>query len=357
MTRILLLIAWASAEVVVRSTQVFRALSVVALGATALAVAIGRSCDPAPSRRMARPVVPLSVEADIARPTVRACSLDPDSGRPVAIRLQDGGDLRGVAWSPWTEAGGGSQLVGIWSDPTPGAWGGAMLVRVAEPDGTILDRLPLAGLPNWWGAPCWFPDRTDRVLLAGVDGLLYRIDFATPEGPAPRPIRGLNRGRAQVRDLHGSTDPRLAGLLLASLGAVASSCPAARPMSWNLGWLRLSPDAAEVLAIGRLTAGLAEESHPVAAIVDGGRLLLAYLDRPPGRNDRRRRLKVVPLEIGSRSDVPTIDPCRAVTLADDASLAAPVFSADGAWVAYVPMPDGSETPRVRRVPVPADDGR
>ena len=116
--------------------------------------------------------------------------LDPESGLPVVAVLPGPGMLRGVSWSPWRDERGQAQLVGLWYNASPSRPRDYALVRLSQPDGAVLDRISHEGLPGWVAPPCWFPDRSERLLLAGGDGQLYRLDFGSDDarGPWPRPL-------------------------------------------------------------------------------------------------------------------------------------------------------------------------
>ena len=284
---------------------------------------------------------------------------DAETGRAVAPSLPGGGELWSSVWAPWVDQFGRTQLIGLWKGSAPVE---TALIRVSEPGGIVLDRLPVDDLPNWKGA-CWFPDRSARVLLAGYDGRLYRLDFdGADAGPLrPRPVAwrgGPATGVARLNDLSWPRHPGFGGRLLASLSLrKADDATVCRSDPLSLWWLRLDPEADAVVAAGPLIRRAArapeagDERHAALSPAGSRPPAVAWLERP--RTGEPWRLRVAPVEVDPLSGDPFASAARARTLAEGCAAVTPAFSADGRRITYV-VP-GPGAPGVRRVDVPGAD--
>jgi hypothetical protein len=285
----------------------------------------------------------------------------------VVPALPTGGELRAAAWSPWSDGDGRTRLVGLWCGRRGQGAVEQSLVQVSQPDGTVLDRLPVADLPSWLGAPCWSPDRPGRVLLAGGDGVLYRLDFNEPGvPPRPRPLTwNVDGGAIQVAsllDLSWPGGPRLGGrTVLASISPIGVRGTSHLHADCSIGWIRLDPDCSAATVAGLLIqreyrASVGEdERFPVVSPTTDAVPRLVWLER---RRDRHRdpwRLRVAPVEFDPRSGAPSVRAELARNLAEDCAAAAPAFSADGRWISYISAPIGPGLPRLRRLAL-ADAG-
>jgi hypothetical protein len=333
---------------------VARLLLAIGAALTLIAMALGRSAPPAAPGRADREAVPVRVGIRPGAPPWEPDRfLDPAGGLPVAPTLPAGGGLFGSAWAPWADGSGRTQLVGIWRDRRSGD---AALVRLSQPDGSVLDRLAEEGdWPGWTGAPCWFPDRSERVLLAGGEGSLHRLDFgddAPGRGPRPLPWRCDPGSEAPpVRDLAWPRHPRLGGRLLAAI-CRRKEAGASRPgqVAHALWWLRLDPEASAVVAAGPLVvrpdgAVPADERFPAFSPCGAGPPRVAWLERVTRWGESPWRLRVADVEIDPASGDPSAAVGTARDLAEGCEAVAPTFSADGRRLVYVVRGPGGPTVR------------
>ncbi len=171
--------------------------------------------------------------------------IDTETGAVSLLQIPGACGFDTLSVSPWRDAGGQHHMAGCWKGFTKDEHGGQPEVtgvaRVTFPGGRVLGRIAIEPVLN--APPCWFPDRSDRILFAGGDGQLYLLDFreaggpgeaALPSAPRPQPVQ-LVGGRSRVRlDFHprsvlaewaGPWRPPRGGALLPPLRA--GSVPAA----------------------------------------------------------------------------------------------------------------------------------
>ena len=113
--------------------------------------------------------------------------LDTETGDVTLLDVTEDEGLDAVSCSPWQDERGQYHLAGRRRAPKisdlEGFAGGSLgATRCTFPGGEILDRITFELIPA--SPPCWFPDRSDRILFAGCDGRLYDLTFPGPEGPA-----------------------------------------------------------------------------------------------------------------------------------------------------------------------------
>ena len=287
--------------------------------------------------------------------------LDPESGLPVVAVLSGRGTLRCASWSPWRDERGQAQLVGLLYGVSPNRPGDYALVRLSQPDGAVLDRISHEDLPGWVAPPCWFPDRSERLLLAGGDGQLYRLDFGSDDarGPWPRPLPWRAGGDplriARFGDLSWPGNTQLGPrLVLASLYTRAEGRRG--PEERSIWWLRLDRGAESIVAARRLVPPGEPDSSPgederFPVLSSGaGPPVLAWLERARGRPGDAWRLRAAPIEVDADSGDPFVMVRGARILATDCACVAPAFGADGGWIAYVAA--GSDpSPTIRQLPL------
>ncbi len=356
---------WRGLAATVRATRGIARLVVgAALLLAPIAVVLGRGGPAALTGPAVEAGVPLRIDA-LALSTAPGPDhfLDPETGRPVVAALPRGGGLRASAWAPWRDGHGRTRLVGLWVPTSPDYISEHTLVRFSQPDGVALDRLPVDDMPAWSGAPCWFPDRTERLLLAGGDGFIYRLDFEGTDarGPFPRPLPWrLPAGApriAKIGDLTWPAGPQLGGrVVLASLCLFNDGPP--MPDRWVVWWLRLDEGKAAIVAGGPLIrrkgpAASGEDARFPVMSQGPGAPVLAWLGRPRCEAGPWR-LRVAPMEIDPSSGEPSLREERAETLAGDCALVAPMFLAGGTQIGYVTRSAGP--PGVRRLILPGPGG-
>src|SRR5262249_2482126 len=153
-------------------------------------------------------------------------------GRIITMTLPNHDALLFARSSPWEGPDGQVQVVGRWlSRNDDGPTGGIRQVGVARctfPDGKVLNRIAVDGVPV--SAPCWFADRSPRVLYGGTDGQLYQLEFpdntddddAEPDRDVePQRVRWActmpGDGEVRISDPTWPADPRFGGRLFVSL--------------------------------------------------------------------------------------------------------------------------------------------
>ena len=346
---------------------------VVGVVASTVAVGIAR-LQPSPSRfRLAAPphygVINGFVLTDV--PSVPGL-LDPRTGKISPCPLPKGVVLDYATCSPWQDDSGEFQVVGRWmrleGEGSAEHCIGIGLARYALPSGRVLNRCEMDVVPS--SHPCWSPDTDARVIFAGADGVLYRMDFqdeldgSSDDGrtmePAPITWRCPPGPRVVVRDPVWPTEPRLKGRMIVSLSIGGSPQASAIPVT-RLWWLELSRDFSSIVAAGPLAVDDAakttkedqDERFPNLASTPDGSLVLSYLAKSQQSNDgtlRAAYLTVTPsgdTERATASSSPRIVPgsCRTLTLNHRAELCP--FSADGRWIFGVVSEHG-QSPRVVR---------
>jgi hypothetical protein len=321
-----------------------RPLVAAALLATATAVGLARLAPPAPTYR--RPcaggfaiVGPLGDDPGVPGSEW----LDRDSGRMVSIPPIEGLRFQQATCSPWVDARGQFQAVGIFICRTGDTDSASIgLARISFPDGRLLDRVATELLP--FGNPCWYPGTRARVLFASVDGQLYHHDFEPGDGrdaSTPRPLLWRcptpSGGEVRISEPFWPTEPRFERIVVASLQIkrfVGSRPVLSDRQPW---WFRLSEDGGSIEEAGPLfepgavPPGMVVRT-PVVAPTPGGGLALATYS---GAESLDWDLRLTPLSFddsGRPRPAAALGPtlagrCRAVC--------PPAFSSDGGWVAAV----------------------
>lgn len=356
-------------------TATSRLLGVVLALVCLVAVAMGRLA-PVPAR--------FRIAVRPAYEIVSGPLIDPVPGNPRVLDLRTGelgrfrvpqGDAIDFASvSPWHDEDGESQVVGRWvprSDVVhstePAVIG---LARYSVPSGRVLDHVSLRVFPA--SDPCWFPGLTSRILYAGADGLLYRMDFRDAPGvhddgaathPATIDWHGPALGLPTVRDPVWPAGRCLDGRLIVSLAHLEHQADSHLTPA-RLWWLRLDHDGSAVVEAGPLTdpgagprADRGDERFPTVSVAPDGRILLAYLRQVPASNKWELRLSAVGRD--PRTGHPVIRTADDQVLTRDHLGSRPSFSADGRAVFGIlpgrPGRPGRQGPRlgprVERYPV------
>src|SRR5262249_16113020 len=111
--------------------------------------------------------------------------LDTETGAVGVLKIPGSGTFDMLSVSPWRDAAGQRHMVGRWRDATEAGHLGLTMTggvaRCTFPEGRVLDRVAIE--PVLVTPPCWFPDRSDRILFAAGDGRLYLLDFRDGTGP------------------------------------------------------------------------------------------------------------------------------------------------------------------------------
>jgi hypothetical protein len=280
--------------------------------------------------------------------------LDVASGRLEALALPPGSALDKASLSPWEDRGR-RQVVGVaWNRSGMDrslVYSNVGMVRMTLPGYEILDKVDLTGSALPSGSPCWLPGTRARVLYAGGDGQIYRLDFesgdevADPPEIRPRVVRWGTPipadGQVDVIDLCRPDDPRLGGRFLASLYFKRGGADGRN--AWQVWWLELDPGATSILAAGpilRPEPGDEVGEYRLPNLVRrhaGATATLAYLARvaeQPGYE-----LRIVPVRFDSGSDVPHAAEAETRVLARGCVLATPTASPDGRWLTVL-RPEG-----------------
>jgi hypothetical protein len=290
--------------------------------------------------------------------------LDTATGTVTRLVIPDGDRLTGLACSPWSDQDGRSHLIGCWRGVGDGDSGSLAqtfgLARCTFPDGRSLDRMRCDPLPR--GRPCWFPDRSDRILYAAGNGRLYHCALAgdaQTRDPVlhPRPIAWevLPPGAdtVHVGDPTWPGGSIIGGRVLVELITMPDPSGTFRgPYLW---WLQMSPDGDAVTAAGRLIAPDAatspdEERSPALVTSIDGKSLLAYLDRRNGST--AWDLWLAPITADAVSGAPRVLASTGRKVAEGCVAVPPAFSPDGRWV-YAWRRDVRDGARVGRFAVGA----
>ncbi|MDR3634992.1 MAG: hypothetical protein P4L84_14400 [Isosphaeraceae bacterium] len=326
-----------------------RPIAFVATGLTALAIAVGRTAADRADERSAAPVRYYSINwylfgTDDPSPRF----LDAETGRVVAIPLGGTGYHKYLSCSPWRDARGQAQVVGLpggcGPSDLPQAGKEIVLTRYSFPEGRLLDQLPMDTIiPT--SAPCWFPGMSSRILFGAADGRLYRLSFPearhTKDGerddllnPLPLAWNAPHQDGEWIwlSDPAWPTDSRFGGRIVVSLTHSGEVGPDAQPSGGKLWWLQLTADGRAIQDAGRLTAPGPETSErwPTLITTRSGELQLAYLARRKGEQGWRLRTALV--TINSVTGAPHAGEPTPAGQEGEGLPFPPVFSADGRWV-------------------------
>ena len=315
----------------------------------AFAVGLGRMNPPTAPRRAPAAVARVGLAARITAADGRVADyFDLARGRLGSLTLPPDEVLYNASFAPWTDQVGKGQVVGRWahreSREHPAQFG---LARFSVPDGEPLGLIATERPPL--GPPCWFPDRSARVLYAGGDGRLYRFDFDADRGhpdeggddeaeASPRPVDlgTLPDGGAttQVADPCWPDGPAIGGRAVVALSTLREAAP--RFENPKLWWLTLDRDGTRILAAGRLTAPDSvendlEERLPAIGSAPDGSPILAYLTRQGPAS--AWTVRVAPIRVDPETGIPTAATAAARVVAEPCAPALPAISPDGRWVA------------------------
>lgn len=292
--------------------------------------------------------------------------IDVRTGTPMRLRLPEGERLEHASVSPWRDAVGAAQVVGLWSRHR-----GEGATRVTEqyglarytfPDGTLLDRFAVTPFPS--SVPCWLPGRLARVIYPAGDGRLYRFAFEGGDAREPRPQRvrttegtGLPENLA-IADVSVAWSDENGVVLIASACVADTQTAQGLPATARLWWLRLDREGSLILGggvLGPLETGQGTPGtlrFPVLGRDPSGTRWLACAGRrhgAPGWN-----LHVTEIEVDTNSMTPRLVPATGRIVGSACRNSVPAFSDDGGWVLYasaLSLPGDGGMPRVDRVPL------
>ena len=284
----------------------------------------------------------------------RCYLIDPENSRCLVVPLLPGNRWGQLSVSPWCDADGNTEAV-CQSFSSPGGaagrsfWG---LARLRVPEGEVIEEFKLDLLPT--GRACWVPAHPGRILFAAGDGQLYLHDFPgwssdgeiVTDAAARSNVSALCQvsweGPPPIGESVFITDPvwprhpRLRHLVFATAIPQFRKPQQAVTQATEIVWLLMSDEGAEVKASGLLGIPTEEASgdcvisrrFPNLEQGQDGTIRLAYLST--GRQDRTFRLKVVPIEIDSKTGHPRVPThCLPRVLDEDCAPVPPLFSADG----------------------------
>jgi hypothetical protein len=284
--------------------------------------------------------------------------LDTETGAVLPLPSADAANSTRPRCSPWRDAEGQFHMVASRPDASGD---GYLLVRFTLPAGRFLGDLGFRMSSP--GAVCWFPDRSDRILYAGADQRLYRVDLPS--------VRGSRRTEPVVQaidwraDLPGAGDlwyqavswpgaPALDGWLLVSLVHREDSSQTVRDQS--LWWLKLSSQADAVVAAERALPldgptevnAHAQELSPVVGVARAGTIVLAYLAL--AQRNEHYDLWLAPVEPAAPGRAPCVRAAARRKLAEGCLPGLLGFSADARWL-YTARRGGDRHCRVERFAV------
>ena len=327
-----------------------RLISAGVIGATTLAVALGRGTPPS-GRYLAPPRHAALAGGACTLDSTKPQLLDLETGRPAGWAFPGHERLQLASSSPWEDGRGRRHFIG--RGEGPGGDSACDLVRYEYPSGRLLDRLPLASAPA--SPPCWTPGLGAEVIFSGCDGQLYLADFEPgPAAYAPS-IRRLRwpAGRPDAGRLFLAHPCRAdacgTGRLLATLGLKPLAGRVADP-EVRLCWLGLDPAGPGIAGAGPLivpTAPWIRESCPAVAARTDGSAVVAFLVAS-GRSGLAD-LYAAPLRVDSDTRAPRVDLAEVRRLARDCRCWPPAFTPDGRAV-YILTGDPGRL-RIVRVPV------
>jgi len=271
-----------------RGLLIPRLLAVLRLAAELILVAalLGRSApepviEPAPRQPAHERYSSVDGEYVGDFPGHPAVLLDTETGALAPYPVAGMGYVGRLGCSPWRDAAGRYHFVGVRRES---AGGGHVLARFTFPAGRVLDQVKIEVLPS--RRPCWFPDRSDRILFAGTDRRLYLLHFPEVRGSrssapaAPRAVRWQieppGAGAVWLRDPCWPSAPALGGRLIVSLSYIEDA--PRREWKSHLWWLQLSPDGDAIVgaeraigpdALGSSQASIQEFGPNVGMTSDG----------------------------------------------------------------------------------------
>ena len=362
-------------------TSLVRLISFVAIGLSAVAVGLSRAVPPVPTHRTPAAPRQYGLNGNSFTPPQRQnFVLDGTSGelRPDRAASSDSPDF--VTSSPWTDQNGGHELLGRLTVREGSLATGTVLARFAE--GETEPRSSVAVRPVISGRPCWLPSRPSRVLFPSGDGRLYVTDLRPGDGlatdaPADVVAEGAESPCRRVVwgcPAPGTGPPILGDPICPPVAALKGRLIVSLCAGWQQGakggfgaselwWLQVGPDDATITAAGRLTVpdtgrpdvplsetrGLRDDERlaNVAALPDG-RVVIAYLSRPPGRPEWA--LKVAPVQVDG-SGVPSVRVSDSAVVGDDVAVTLPPLSPDGRSVYRVRRLVPGRVPVVERVAI------
>lgn len=315
-----------------------------------VAVAIGRLAgDPAHRHGAVEPLCGLgALSTRDLGDGFRLLAVDTGRVRRLALPPTDQLDLPSVA--PWAEDGQRRQAVGRWRRRTGSDFALMQefgLIRYDLASNEVLDRHMIDVLPT--SPPCWFPDRTARVLFVGGDGAIHRFAFEDASGrevePSRRRVESLawdndwpDARRPQVADLCWPDLPGFERILIVGLngaGPEATRPTPARPGLWALGLdapcervVSATPLEFEDAAFGDSPI----RRRPSVGRGADGRFHLACLEQARGDADPRLRLGELELHPGSH---PRLRVRRGKLVPAACGPVAPSFSSNGRSVVFV----------------------
>lgn len=348
-------------------TALLRAIFLLGLASTLVAIEVARVAPRSERERHARPASVVGIPGvSLSEFDANTRYLDSQTGTIQRLPLPQGEYLEDTACSPWQDERGVSHIVGRWrkEDGTPG---GELLTDIGlacftYPGGEWVGLIHCEKLPQ--GGVCWFPDTSDRVLFATADGSLYQVSFHAEDSPE---AHGDGEDQVPVRlrwktTIPGAGDvmlrqpcwPRVPGFehtILISLRYVEPDPRAGGYSNAELWWLRLDAAGTTIVAAGRLitpTADKRDESAPSVAMTPAGPVV-SYLTAPPGHPVRT--LHMAPVVFDARTGAPRADLTRDVVLAEDCTDIPPAFSPEGRWVYTLVNPMRPDA-HVQRIAVP-----
>ena len=318
------------------------ALTALALGV--VAVGLGQMNPTPGGTRAAAPIVHVGIDINTrAEIEGSARLLDLRTGRLDRLDLPADELVEHLSCSPWRDARGEAQLVGLRIRFDAGFAAREFgLIRLTYPGGAEVDRVATDILPT--APPCWYPGTAPRILYSACDGALYHFAFADRgQGgdAAPRPLtwRNPSEGLADARMLDPvwPSEPALRGRFLVSMN-VREKGGRGRYDGEKLWWLQLNAAGTEIVAAGRLTrpdAGQGRDSEveerlpAVGRSTSGDQPVLTYLARTS--MEKRWRVRIAPLRFDTSTGAPYLDPAQGRVLAEGCETLTPTISTDGRW--------------------------
>ncbi|WP_422927077.1 hypothetical protein [Singulisphaera sp. PoT] len=341
----------------------FRGIALLAIASTISAVSLGRSAPKATQFRILSGSRFSSVSGyHFSNVEKTPRFLDVETGQFVNVKFKGGEVVDCAACSPWQDDLGTQLMVARWNtnDLEKEAQGYG-LSRFSFPTGEELDRYELDVVPT--SRPCFFPNSPGRIIFTAGDGHLYKFQFPDKQGASrktgneafkqPKALKWKaerpGEGDPFLSDPVWPADPKFKGYLIVSLAYLDPKPTIGRRVYQRaqLWWLKLNPQATEIVEAGRLLMPSSDEpGHgntsevrmPTIAAAPDGTPMVAYIHQP-GRG-ANYQMRLAPIRFEGTQGHPTIHAEESRVVSESCLSSWPAFSGDGRYVFSMDKKEG-----------------